>query len=110
METDGLSGGAGVTPLAPVPVGREYGTYRTAAPVHAAVACACQTREEGREGGTRVVIARGQQPTHLPAYVGTNVPILEVGGWDQTEYRVACTQETEINFPSLSLSVCMCYH
>ena len=54
------------------------------------------------------MIARGQQPTHLPANVGTNVPILEVGGWDQTEYRVACTQETENYKLSLSLCVCMC--
>ena len=56
------------------------------------------------------MIARGQQPTHLPANVGTNVPILEVGDWDQTKYRVACTQKTE-NYKlalSLFLSLCVC--
>ena len=89
-------------------MGREYGTCRTAAPVHAAVACACQTREEGREGElARVVTARGQLSTYLPANVGTNVPVLEVGSWDQTEHRVACTQGTQ-NDKLSCVCVCVC--
>ena len=62
---------------------------------------------EGGGEGTLVVTARGQQSTYLLANVGTNVAILEVGGWDQTKHRVPCTQGTENAINCVCVCVCV---
>ena len=78
-----------LTPLAAAPLGRGCGSCRTAAPGHAAAACAHRTgtcaQGEGIDKPFAVTLIHVAVVGYLSADVGSNVVIPEVGAGNQAE-------------------------